>query len=397
MSYFASVNGIQVVGGSLLIPLVGAWTADLHLASPTPISGQVTVTIGNLTLAGTVLRADVYGGQVRARLVAGAGGWRTTIPAQGYGHGTGVKLSTVAQDAASACGEQVNVAVDQTIGNAFVRVGFDESVASDVLWQLVAQGIIPGWHIDQSGVTQLTAWPSSTISTPFTVTDQKPDEGIVVVGTEDYASWMPGCLFTNTLLSTTFTSAGVHYVWDNDGKFRFEVLTGSGGEDRVLRPIRSLVQKELAPLRFFGRYEYTISNPTSTTVDGYPTDTTLGLPDVQNVPLRASSIASVTPTAGALCHIMFLDGRPTEPVCVWCQADASIGPSAVTLAPQSSPVSPVARVDDTVVVAFPPVMPLSGTIGPGPSGPGGLFQGVVVATAPALGIIQSGSPIVGSG
>ena len=44
--FFASVNGLQIVAGTLMIPLVGCWTADLTLASSTTISGNVTVIIG---------------------------------------------------------------------------------------------------------------------------------------------------------------------------------------------------------------------------------------------------------------------------------------------------------------------------------------------------------------
>src|SRR5262249_44254035 len=150
--------GIQVVGGSLLIPLVGAWTADLYLATDQTLSGPVPVTIGNLSLLGTVYRSEPYGGQTRARLVGGYGGWRQQVSAQGYGSGSGVKLSHVLQDVAAACGERVNVANDTSVGSAWTRAGLG-SVASDVLWALVGAGIIPAWRVDQSGVTQVTPWP----------------------------------------------------------------------------------------------------------------------------------------------------------------------------------------------------------------------------------------------
>src|SRR5262252_7782755 len=104
MSYFASCAGLQIVAGSLLIPLVGAWTADLTLATEQQVLGPVEVVIGNLTLQGTVYRSEAYGGQVRARVVGGAGGWRTPAPPQGYGM-SGLKLSTVLNDLAATVGE----------------------------------------------------------------------------------------------------------------------------------------------------------------------------------------------------------------------------------------------------------------------------------------------------
>ena len=393
MSFFASCNGLQIVAGSLVIPKVGAWTADVHLATQQQVSGSVAVVIGNLTLAGTVYRSDVYGGQVRARLVGGAGGWRTAIPSQGYGSAAGVGLATILGDAASACGESVNVTDNVTVGNGYARVAFPTSVAGDVLWQMVSQGLIPAWYVDPSGVTQVKAWPTTTVSSPFTVTDQRPDEGMVAVATEDYASWMPGCRFSSPLLTAgeTFTNAGVIYTWTDDGTFRFDVLTGDA-HDRVLGPIQDIIDARVAPTRFYGRYAYTASNPSTDTIDASPVNPSLGLPDLQDVPLRADSIASFTPADGGACDIMFLDGVPTQPVCVWCEADKTAGPSAITLGPQNPLAPPIARVNDTVVILFPPLMQMAGVVQPPLPAPPMAFVGTLTITTPGTGIIQTGSP-----
>jgi hypothetical protein len=382
VSYFASCAGLQIVSGSLMVPLVGAWTADLQLATQQQVSGQVAVVIGNLTLQGTVYRSEFYGGQVRARIVGGYGGWRTQAPAQGYGNDNGIKLSTVLQDLATAVGEKVNIVADTNIGNAFARVAFGTSVASDVLWQLT-----PGWHVDPAGVTQTAAWPSLNVTTPFTVTDQKPDEGVIEIATEDYASWLPGCVFTSPLLNGSYTSAGVHYTWSNDGKFRFEVLTG-GTADRVLGPIQQVIQKEIAAHKFFGRYEYTISNPQPTTIDGAPVDTALGLPELTSVPLMGDALASYTPPDGGKAHVMFLDGNPAKPVCVWTEVSSKNGPTAITIAPQGTGANNVARVTDSVVVLFPPLMQIAGTLSGAP------FIGVLTITTPAIGSIMTGSSLL---
>lgn len=378
---FASCAGLQIVSGSLVIPKIGAWTADVHLATQQTVSGTVPVVIGNLTLLGTVYRSDVYGGQVRARIVGGYGGWRNRIAPQGYGSGSGVLLSTILNDAASACDERVTIASDRSIGNAYARVSFPSSVAGDILWQMLSQGIIAGWYVAPSGVTITSQWPSINVSTPFTVTDQKPDEGMVEIATEDYASWMPGCTFSSPLLTSgeTFTSAGVIYTWDDAGKFRFAVLTGTA-QDRVLGPIQAMVQKEISPARFFGRYAYTISNPSSTTVDGTPSDSTLGLPDLQNVPITADSISSYTPPDGGECHIMFLDGVPTKPVCVWTD-------EAPTLAALLEGAVPVALQGGTVTVLWPGPIPITGVITP----PGSAFVGALTITSPGIGQITTGS------
>ena len=404
MTYFASVNGLPVVSGRLLIPSVGIWTADLQLAGTDAISGSCTVVIGNLTLVGAVYRSQVYGAQVSARLVGGAGGWRTVVGAQGYGSSGGVQLSTVLTDAASACGETISLPVGLQVGSAYTRIATVDAVASDVLWDAVARGFIPGWYVDLTGKTQATTWPASNVSTPFTVTAQRPDEGVVVVATEDYASWLPGASFTAPTLATTFAASGVQHVFDSDGTHRLEILTATpalegsppaSSSDRFLGAFSSFVARLIAPTRFYGRYAYTISNPTTTTVDAAPVDTMLGLPSLQNVPLVADSLATYTPPNGGACHIMFLDGKRTNPVCVWTEADTSNGPGAITIAPSFLDALAAARVSDTVVVQFPPAMQISGLQGlPVPNQP---FIGLLTITTPAVGVIQTGSSNVGIG
>lgn len=336
MSYFATVAGHPVVAGSLMIPLVGLWTADLHLATDQTFTGPVTVVIGNLTLQGAVYRSEPFAGQTRARLVGGFGGWRQTVSAQGYGSSSGVQLSTVIKDVTSTVGETYTI-TDKSIGPAFSRL---EGPASDVLWQLVALGLAPSWHIAPSGSTVLDAWPTTVVGTPFTVVDQKPDEGLVIIATEDYASWLPGCTFTDPNLVGTLTCGGVTHVFTNDGHYRLEVLTTTSAEDRLAASINAIIDRKLAPTRFFGRYSYTISAPTEETIDASPNDKTLGLPELQKVPLSSDSIASYLPPAGGECHIMFVDGNSTKPRCVWTEGQP-------TQAELLGGPTPIARIGDT--------------------------------------------------
>jgi hypothetical protein len=380
-SYFASIAGNQVVTGSLLIPNVGIWTADLLLATSQGLSGVVAVTIGNLNLSGFVYRVAEYGGQTRVRLVGGSGGWRTPVDAQGYGSSSGVKLSSVLHDVASACGETVKLPKDTSVGPAFVRAA---DIASDVLWQAYNQGFIPGWYIDPNGVTQCAVWPTVQVGTPFTVTDQRPEDGVVVVATEDYVSWLPGSQFSSPQLQGTYTNVGVHYIWGNDGKFRFEVLTGKSVEDRLVGALNKIIDRKISPLKYHGRYLYQISNPTTSTIDGDPVNQASGMPSLQNVPLLGDSISTYTPPNGGQCHIMFLDGEPTQPVCVWTQG-------APTMAQLLSGSNPVARLGDQVQVFLPPTLPISGVVTP--LGP---FTGIITVVNPISGSITQGSSTVSS-
>jgi hypothetical protein len=112
--------------------------------------------------------------------------------------------------------------------------------------------------------------------------------------------------------------------------------------DRIWGPFRALVNLLVQPTRFYGTYEYTITSASSTAVSGTPNDTSLGLPSLNNVELRADSIATQTPTTGNLFHVIFVNGDPAKPKCSWTQPTAqsvTIGSTNITLATGSDYVA----------------------------------------------------------
>ena len=119
--YYSQANGERVFTGSITIPRVGAWVADISLALSATISGPVTLTIGTLTLTGAIVRAGTYGGSRAYRLVGGAGGWRKNIAARSYVRTDGVSSALVIGDAAIEVGETAVVATPEIVGTSYVR------------------------------------------------------------------------------------------------------------------------------------------------------------------------------------------------------------------------------------------------------------------------------------
>jgi hypothetical protein len=305
---FATLNGANIVSGTLVVPLVGMWTADIAIATGAAETGAATIVLGNLTLAGTIYRADPFAGQTRARIVGGAGGWRQPIASQSYGLQSGIQLSSVLEDAASLVGETVNVPNDVVIGPFYVRPA---DLASFTLRQFC-----PAWYIDTAGVTQIASWPVTVVGSSFLVTSQRPDEGMVEIATEDYASWLPGASFTAPNLEGAFQSAGTVFAFASDGTFRLQVLTDTA-VDRVLGPLHAIIDQRVSPLRFFGEYRYQITNVGNGTVDATPIDSSIGLPAINGLPLDSDSISTYVPPSGVECRVVFGDGRPTYPRVAW--------------------------------------------------------------------------------
>ena len=378
-SAFATLNGVNIVGGTLVVPNVGMWTADVALATDEAETGTCEMVLGNLTLQGTIYRATPFAGQTRARIVGGSAGWRKVLPAKAYTNASGVSLRMILTDAANECGEKINLATDTQVGPFYARLGPTPSSPNDGKASASLRAFCPRWYVDTSGMTQIAAWPVATVTSSFQVTDQRPDEGMVEIATEDYASWLPGASFTAPNLDGTFQSFGSHYTFRPDGTFRLQILTDES-QDRLLGPLQSVIDLRMSGVRFLGKYRYTISNPTLTTVDATPMDATMGLPSLQGVPLNSDSISTYVPPAGGECHIEFLDGKPTLPRCSWTSGTS-------TVVNVMGGENPVARLGDQTQSFLPPTLMLSctsATIGP--------FTALATIPNPISGSITQGSP-----
>lgn len=219
MADFANVAGQRIASMSLSLPKLGAWVADIVLASAQLLgTGRLTLALGNLSLAGTVYRQDVFAGLVNVRMAAGAAGWSKSVQARGYSNPAGFFLSTVLQDLALEVGETVRVANDGILSTQFGR---EACPAGEILRAFAG----PLWWVDASGVTQVGPRPATRIRTSFEVEQYDGGRGELLISTEDYASWMPGAQFSTPNIPATQTIACVRHVVNNDGRARMHVLT----------------------------------------------------------------------------------------------------------------------------------------------------------------------------
>lgn len=308
---FLAINGQRVVSAHIAIPYYGIWTGDAMIpqGSNLPAGTAVTVTLGNLSLKGTVYRSGAFAGQVKAFLMGGAGGWQTTVAAQAYALTGGVRLSMVLGDLATAVGEKVQIASDGVLGSTFAR---EKTQAGRILRQIAGSL----WYIDASGVTQIRpSRPSSTITSGFQIVRYDGDKGEFEIATEDYASWQPGAAFSNVIVPTAQTVSLATIDTDNVGKLRFTVLTTGPQTDRLIEDIRAIVREEVESLTFLGVYEYAVQETDGVTVDAVPTSGTIPLPALRKVPLRSGLPGvSVKPGIGSLLAVSFLNGDPARAI-----------------------------------------------------------------------------------
>ena len=125
-----SVRGADVVRCTITLPLRGVWCADVDVDTSEAITGAASIEVdGGPTWVGTVLSGAVSHGLWRGRIIGGAGGLRTSIPARAYQNATAADLIG---DALTETRERL-AASSSTLGAAFARWHRLEAPASSLV------------------------------------------------------------------------------------------------------------------------------------------------------------------------------------------------------------------------------------------------------------------------
>lgn len=303
-----TVNGERVVSGNITFTRWGAWSANIILASVQDFVDAVTLAVGDLVLQGTVVRKGTFAGSKSMRVVAGAGGWRKTLPSRGYSHLAGVKLSSVLGDAARESGERVSIPSDRLLGAHYAR----EQAPAERVLRLLLDG---KWWIDNDGITQLKDRDASPIVTPFTVITWSGGMGQFEIASESIASWQPGRTFAAPTVPGTIEISSVSVTADNEGKLRITVLDGEG--ERMRESMLAMVRAESPALSYHGVWEYHVAPSVGlgllSTLDCTSSDPRM--PDLTGVPLVGLGKVAA-PLTGTPCRIQFVNGDPTRPECI---------------------------------------------------------------------------------
>jgi hypothetical protein len=86
--------------------------------------------------------------------------------------------------------------------------------------------------------------------------------------------------------------------------------------DRLLAALRALIRQETQD-RLFGLYGYSIVGTSGATINATPTDTSIGLPPITNLPLQPGLLGeSVTPPPAGACLVAFINGDRQRPCVV---------------------------------------------------------------------------------
>lgn len=307
---FASLAGSPILSARITIPALGIWHGDAVLDGDTAVTGDVSLAVGNLTMAGHAFRSAAFVGRRKVRLVGGHGGWSTIVPAQAYYDPGGVPVSHVLGDVASACGETLTLSADSRPWIRYVR---ETMPGARALNQILGQT----WWIDTDGSTKNAARATRAISSSFQIEKFDGGTGKFIIAVDSIADWMPGNTFLAPTIDETQTISSVTIVLEGS-RARLEVLTNTSTldeGDRMAVDFLSLVRETFPSMTFLGTYEYVVVS------GGYkPVDASLGLPPIENADL-VLPLATATLKTNDSVRIRFVDGRPWRPEL--CSAPAS--------------------------------------------------------------------------
>ena len=350
----ATLNGATVLSCSLHVPAWGLSWADVELDASDQLSGPVSLVVGDLTMAMTVMSGGPWQGRACYRLAGGAGGWGKPIPAKPYTNDAGVKVAYLLNEAAQACGETFDGAGSTaTIGPAWTR---EAGPAGRQLALLAPQA----WYVDELGVTRLGARPVTTYTGTGTVEKKDLALGKLVIAADAIATLVPGATVDGLVVLDV-----VHTV--HAGKLRTTVYGARGSAASRLGSALGLVVDALtAELRYRGVWSYRVVAQSGELLDLQVERASCGLPDLQRVPVRYPAGVKATHAMGSMVLVAFVNGDPARRAVVagddpsspgWAPLELDADATLVKLAGGVPVVQGVARMGDSVSAG-----PFTGTI-----------------------------------
>ncbi len=309
----AHIAGNVIIGAEVHVPPIGPWFADVVFADAPELSGRVTLVIADLSLVGTIdpARNGTRGEQRMCRVVGGAGGWGTLLPAKAYHADNGVGALPVAQDAAREAGETLQSFVPgaSTVGIDYARQAGPAARALEV----AAGGA--AWWVNFDGTTQVGTRPSTSAAAgAYQMMEFDPRTRVAILAFDTLASISIG-----SVLSEHFdepqTVREMTIVLSPE-TLRVHAWTGESASQRSrLAGLVETIVNRIVGANLWGSYRYRCVRMSVDRVELQPVSRRPGLPDVLPIsmwPGVAGSHAELTP--GAELLVEFIEGDPSQPV-----------------------------------------------------------------------------------
>lgn len=312
---------VAITKATLNLPSWGVGWADVEIAEPETLSGQVTLALLDRTFQCTVMSGGAYLNRARYRVALGAGGWGTEVDSAAYANDGGVKASKIIDDVARLSGETVSGAPSTNLGAHYTRVA---GTASRALSDAVGNE----WYVDDEGITQFGTRPTGEYSGDATLASEDRNAGTAEYIARSLEGFNPGVTFGELTASDVEISI--------TSKRATVKVYEARQESRLTGALAELVRQLLPDLRYYGTYEFRVTGQAADRLNVQPVRASLGLPELARVPVSYGVHGwknMVDP--GTLALVTFVNALPSRPV-------------VVGFAPDAAALFGVARLNDTV-------------------------------------------------
>lgn len=174
------LGNYPVISGTLTIPISGAWTADVRLASTSAPSGTTTLTIHDNSLVGTIIASAADYASPRCRIVAGRGRLDVTLPPKDY---RDYRAADIALDAIREAGEVGGIwdTLD-VICPHWLR---PQASVRSVLQRLSRLDPLSSWTVSDSGTIDLVQHRFNLYVGSYSTFRSFGDEKVLVLHVDD--------------------------------------------------------------------------------------------------------------------------------------------------------------------------------------------------------------------
>jgi hypothetical protein len=325
----ASVAGIGATRLRIYTPPWGPWWIEAQLEEESSLAGRVEIVAADRALSGTIVSGGVSGqGRSSYYIVAGAGGWATKLAPQGYHDPNGVKVATILEEAATACGEAFDGSLPAAdiVGTSWLR---DNGPASRVL-DLVSRR---AWHMTDAGLTKLGRRPAVSVVLPDAMELGPIDRatGSREIRGEQIADILPGAIVDGlevVEVETTIGGASVRSV--------VYFASPLGADGQIDLALEAAIDRIFPWLRYArGPFEFRVVTQSEELLDLQPVLASIGLDDLHGVVVRPGIPGVRADVAlGSRVLVSFVHADPSRPVVVGFEDPDSDGfvPTALDLA-----------------------------------------------------------------
>lgn len=292
-----TLNGQPVLELDLHLPLNGAWSAEIQVATDTEVNQGDTIVLGlpDLELTGRVVRAGIFAERLRVRITGGSVDWGAAQPVKHY-----------KQTTADQVVEDVAVELEAPLGVDLPFWTRNPGTTGSTV-QAIASYLGHNWRVNPDGTVRIAAEaPSAVDTTAMVEIARDPARGLVETA-PDSAVVLPGVLAGDDSVGDVLYSQGA------DGLFRCRYYTEARG--RLRHALERVIRWVMRDTLFLGLYTAEVVRQAGDgTLDLMPDDDRLRSQGLQSVPIRHGLPGvTVEVPAGERVLLGFDSGDPSKP------------------------------------------------------------------------------------